>query len=65
MKASTKPVTRKVVPHHVPHGVKPALVVTLFPDGTISIRELGRRSGAELLDLVTLYVRSKLRRAGL
>jgi hypothetical protein len=65
MTTATKPVTRAVKPHHAPHGVKPILAVTLFPDGTIEIREHGRRTGEVMLDLMTLYVRSHMRKAGL
>ena len=39
------------------HGVNDKLVVTLLPDGTLKIREKGRRVGV-LLDVPTLYVRA-------
>lgn len=37
------------------HGVNEKLVVTLLPDGTLKIREHGRRVSV-LLDVGTLYV---------
>ncbi len=41
----------------VPHGVKPQIVVTLYPGGTIGLRESGRRKSAEYcLDIGRLYV---------
>ena len=43
----------------VPHGVKPEIVITLYPGGTIGLRESGRRKSAEYcLDVGTLYVRA-------
>ena len=39
------------------HGVNEKLVVTLLPDGTLKVREQGRRV-AVLLDVATLYVRA-------
>ena len=39
------------------HGVNDKLVVTLLPDGTLKIREHGRRV-AVLLGVGTLYVRA-------
>lgn len=39
------------------HGVNKKLVVTLLPDGTLKIREHGRRAFV-LLDVGTLYVRA-------
>ena len=42
----------------VPHGVTPELVVTLRPDGTLSLRELRRRRGEQNFCLGSLYVRA-------
>lgn len=39
------------------HGVNERLVVTLLPDGTLKVREQGRRL-AVVLDVPTLYVRA-------
>jgi hypothetical protein len=39
------------------HGVNEKLVVTLLPDGTLKVREQGRRV-AVVLDVATLYVRA-------
>lgn len=39
------------------HGVNEKLVVTLLPDGTLKVREHGRRV-AVLFDVATLYVRA-------
>ena len=39
------------------HGVNPKLVVTLLPDGTLKVRERGRRVSV-VLDVATLYVRA-------
>lgn len=53
-----RPVRRSV---HVraPHGVKPRLVVTLYPDGTIGLREQRRPASTEQrLELGELYVRA-------
>lgn len=53
-----KAVTRRTRAN-VPHGVKPEIVVTLYPGGTIGLRESGRRRTAEyFLDLGKLYVRA-------
>lgn len=41
-----KAVTRRTRAN-VPHGVKPEIVVTLYPGGTIGLRESGRRRTAE------------------
>lgn len=46
---------RRKVDVHAPHGVKPQFVVTLYPNGTMGLRELGRRSEFAL-DLGELYV---------
>lgn len=53
-----KPISRRTRAA-VPHGVKPELVVTLYPGGTIGLRESGRRKSAEYcLDIGALYVRA-------
>ena len=41
------------------HGVNEKLVVTLLPDGTLKVREQGRRV-AVLLDVATLYARARI-----
>lgn len=53
-----RPVSRRTRAS-VPHGVKPEIVVTLYPGGTIGLRESGRRKSAEYcLDVGALYVRA-------
>jgi len=53
-----KAVTRRTRAN-VPHGVKPEIVVTLYPGGTIGLRETGRRRKHEYcLDIGRLYVRA-------
>ncbi len=52
--SSDKP-TKRCVTARVPHGVKPQLVLTIYPDGILGIRELGRRREYQL-DVATLYV---------
>ncbi len=53
-----KPVTRRTRAI-VPHGVKPEIVVTLYPGGTMGLREAGRRRKHEYcLDIGKLYVRA-------
>ena len=49
-----KPIQR-VVRARVPHGVNDHLVVTLRPDGTLSLREL-RQKHEETFCLGSLYV---------
>ncbi len=40
----------------VPHGVKPEIIVTLYPGGTIGLRENGRRKHTEVFcDVGRLY----------
>lgn len=42
----------------VPHGVKPEIVVTLYPNATLGLKESGRRRASEVcLDIGKLYVR--------
>lgn len=56
MTESTKPVRRKIRAR-VPHGVKPCLVVTLYPAGVLGLRELGRPANTEQkLHVGELYV---------
>jgi hypothetical protein len=58
MTSLNKPVTRRISAI-VPHGVKPEIVVTLYPGGTIGLRESGRRKKAEyFIDVGSLYVRA-------
>ncbi len=58
MTALNKAVSRKTRAS-VPHGVQSELVVTLYPGGTIGLRENGRRKSSEVcVDVGTLYVRA-------
>lgn len=43
----------------VPHGVVPHIVVSIYPDGGIGLREQGRRDEYKL-DVATLYVNALL-----
>jgi hypothetical protein len=47
--------TKRAITAHVPHGVRPKLVVSILPNGSIGLRELGRRK-EYYLDLGALYV---------
>lgn len=61
LSATDKPVVR-VITARVPHGVSPQMVVRLFPDGQVSIKELRRRNGEVTFNLATLYVRGLVTR---
>ena len=39
----SKPVRRKVRIAGMPHGIRPDLVIALYPGGIIGLREVGRR----------------------
>lgn len=56
---SDKP-TRRVVNARTPHGVRPQIVVTVYPNATIGLRELGRRK-EYCLDAGALYVSAVIR----
>ena len=56
-KPKTKGTVRLIETRRRCHGVNEKLVVTLLPDGTLKVREQGRRV-AVLLDVTTLYVRA-------
>ena len=51
--------TLRVVNARVPHGVTPNIVVAVYPDGTIGLRELRRRQEFRL-NLGTLYTNALL-----
>lgn len=56
MTECNKAVTRKVRTH-VPHGVRDRFAITIYPNGTIGMRELGRALRTEQkLDCGVLYV---------
>lgn len=57
-----KPTKRIARGCRVPHRVKPDLVITLYPGGTVGIRELGRRKEVQL-DAGVLYVQGLLAEA--
>jgi hypothetical protein len=53
----SKPISRKA--HTIPaaYGIRPELVITLYPRGIIGIREAGRRTPSEVtFDASELYV---------
>ena len=51
MTSLRKPLTRKVTTRMISHGYHPDLVITLFPDGSVEIREAGTRQTPVLLNL--------------
>ena len=51
-----RPVKRVLRNARVPYGVKPELILTLYPDGRIGFRELGRRREYQV-DAGTIYAR--------
>ena len=56
MTKSTRPL-RRAVRAKVPHGVRSEIVVSIYPDGTIGLRELRRPGRTEQrLDVGQLYV---------
>lgn len=55
----TKPLRRQVAWRPTMHGLKPLLVVTLYPGGIVSLREPRCRRTVEL-DLGKLYVQQLL-----
>ena len=56
MTAATKPVRRKVRSAHVPHGVNPDIVVTIYPGAIIGLREARRRREYKV-EVGALYAR--------
>ena len=56
----TKPLVREVHVADVPHGVRPALILTVHPNGVLELREKGRSTGAVSLGLGTLYARATM-----
>ena len=54
-----KPVKRVARGLNVPHGVKPDMVMTMYPGGIIGLRESGRRKEVRL-SASTLYSRALL-----
>jgi hypothetical protein len=42
------------------HGYRPDLVITLYPDGSVEIREAGTRQAPVLLNLAQLYVQARI-----
>lgn len=52
-----KPPVRRKVHAHSPHGISDTIVVSLFPNGTIGLRELGRALHTEqTIEVASLYV---------
>lgn len=55
---STKPLCRLVYSRSVPHGVKPEIVVTIYPNGTIGLRETRRPARTEqVVEVGWLYAK--------
>jgi hypothetical protein len=54
----TKPVRRKS-PWRAPHGVRPDVVITIYPGAIIGLRELGRRKEVKV-SAATIYTRALL-----
>ena len=67
MTTLNRPVKREVG-GQVPHGIRPRLVVTLYPDrrgDLIGLREAGRRQASEVtVEVGALYTRLVVARAG-
>ncbi len=51
--------TRRVARVRVPHGVRPEIVISVYPGGQIGLRELGRQD-EYVLDAGVLYVNTLL-----
>lgn len=52
------PPTKRVVNTHAPHGVTPEIIVSIYPDGTIGLREKRRPARTEKrIEIGALYVR--------
>jgi len=47
----------------MPHGFRPALIVTLHPGGVLELREVRSRSAPVTLDLGLLYVKARIHEA--
>ena len=62
MTTCTKPVRRKCQAH-VPHGVTPQIIVTIYPGGCIGLREWRRRKEYtfEVGELYVQAVRAEVR----
>ncbi len=58
MTTLTKPVRRSTT-WRAPHGVKPSVVITLYPGGVIGLREHQRRKEVRV-DAATVYTRALL-----
>ena len=56
MTAATRPVRRKVRSAHIPHGVNPDIVVTIYPGAVIGLREARRRREYKV-EVGALYAR--------
>jgi hypothetical protein len=53
---ATKPLCRMVYSSHVAHGTRPEIVITIYPNGEIGLREFGRpRRFEQRLEVGTLY----------
>ena len=59
---------RRRVPCTVPHGIRPELILTIYPNGILGLREKGRRlelvqdAGALYAKLLAAHVRRGQRR---
>ncbi len=62
MTALNKPVRRVAQVREMPHGFRDRLVVTLYPGGIVSVREVRRREAVEF-DLSKLYVSALITRS--
>ena len=57
MTTAKKPVTRRVITTPAAWGIKPEIAVTIYPDGEIGLRELGRKTQSHVrIDIGELYV---------
>lgn len=50
--------TKRMVRTHAPHGVTPEIVISIYPDGTIGLKEARRPARTEKrVEIGALYVR--------
>lgn len=56
----TRPLTRKVVVPKIAHGYSHELIVTLYANGSVEIREPRRHDAPVLLDLAELFVHGRI-----
>ncbi len=58
-----KPLIRKLLTRPAAHRFRPDLVITLYPDGIVELRECRSREHPVRLDLALLYAKSRVAEA--